>query len=80
MGHLPGYARVCTADQQPQLQVDTLERTGCYRVFTKTASEARTTADVEQVLDQLRPPDVSAGQTASAAGAVSAYPAVVAAR
>jgi hypothetical protein len=38
MGHLLGYARVSTADQQPHLQVDALERAGCYRVFTETAS------------------------------------------
>jgi DNA invertase Pin-like site-specific DNA recombinase len=31
MGHLLGYARVSTTDQQPHLQVDTLERAGCYR-------------------------------------------------
>jgi hypothetical protein len=41
MGHLLGYARVSTTDQQPQLQVDALERAGCYRVFTETASGAR---------------------------------------
>jgi len=38
MGHLLGYARVSTTDQQPHLQVDALERAGCYRVFTETAS------------------------------------------
>jgi len=55
MGHLLGYARVSTADQQPQLQVDALERAGCYRVFTETASGARSDRPVlEQVLDQLR--------------------------
>jgi len=32
MGHLLGYARVSTADQQPQLQVDALQAAGCYRV------------------------------------------------
>src|SRR5215216_3880427 len=42
MGHLLGYARVSTTDQQPQLQVDALEPAGCYRVFTETASGART--------------------------------------
>jgi predicted site-specific integrase-resolvase len=40
-GHLLGYARVSTTDQHPQLQVDALERAGCYRVFTETASGAR---------------------------------------
>ena len=41
-GHQLGYARVSTTDQQPQLQVDALERAGCYRVFTETASGAPT--------------------------------------
>jgi hypothetical protein len=58
MGHLLGYARVSTTDQQPQLQVDALQRAGCYRVFTETASGARTDRPVlTQVLDQLRPGD-----------------------
>jgi hypothetical protein len=42
MGHLLGYARVSTTDQQSHLQVDALERAGCYRVFTETASGTRT--------------------------------------
>jgi DNA invertase Pin-like site-specific DNA recombinase len=41
MGHLLGYARVSTTDQQPQLQVDALKAAGCYRVFVETASGAR---------------------------------------
>jgi DNA invertase Pin-like site-specific DNA recombinase len=58
MGHLLGYARVSTTDQHPQLQVDALERAGCYRVFTETASGARTDRPtLEQLLDQLRPGD-----------------------
>jgi uncharacterized protein YjbJ (UPF0337 family) len=58
MGHLLGYARVSTSDQQPHLQIDALERAGCYRVFTETASGARTDqATLEQLLDQLRPGD-----------------------
>jgi hypothetical protein len=58
MGHLLGYARVSTTDQQPQLQVDALERAGCYRVVTETASGARTDRPtLEQLLDQLRPGD-----------------------
>src|SRR5512132_65721 len=61
MGHLLGVARVSTADQQPQLQVDALERAGCYRVFTETASGARADRPtLEQVLDQLRPGDILA--------------------
>jgi DNA invertase Pin-like site-specific DNA recombinase len=58
MGHLLSYARVSTTDQQAQLQVDALERAGCYRVFTETASGARTDRPtLAQVLDQLRPGD-----------------------
>jgi DNA invertase Pin-like site-specific DNA recombinase len=58
MGHLLGYARVSTTDQQPHLQVDALTAAGCYRVFTETASGARTDRPtLEQLLDQLRPGD-----------------------
>jgi len=58
MGHLLGYARVSTTDQQPQLQVDALTAAGCYRVFVETASGARSDRPIlEQVLDQLRPGD-----------------------
>jgi DNA invertase Pin-like site-specific DNA recombinase len=58
MGHLLGYARVSTTDQQPQLQVDALQHAGCYRVFTETASGARDDRPtLAQLLDQLRPGD-----------------------
>jgi hypothetical protein len=58
MGHLLGYARVSTTDQQPHLQVDALTAAGCYRVFTETASGARADRPtLEQLLDQLRPGD-----------------------
>jgi hypothetical protein len=58
MGHLLGYARVSTTDQQADLQVDALECAGCYRVFTETASGAAADRPVlEQLLDQLRPGD-----------------------
>jgi DNA invertase Pin-like site-specific DNA recombinase len=58
MGHLLSYARVSTTDQQPHLQVDALQRAGCYRVFTETASGARSDRPtLAQVLDQLRPGD-----------------------
>jgi hypothetical protein len=61
MGHLLGYARISTTDQQPHLQVDALERAGCYRVFTETASGARSDRPtLEQLLDQLRPSDALA--------------------
>jgi DNA invertase Pin-like site-specific DNA recombinase len=58
MGHLLGYARVSTSDQQPRLQVDALKQAGCYRVFTETARGANSDRPIlRQVLDQLRPGD-----------------------
>jgi DNA invertase Pin-like site-specific DNA recombinase len=50
MGHLLGYARISTTDQHPQLQVDALTAAGCYRVFTETASGARTDRPVLEKL------------------------------
>jgi len=60
-GHLLGYARVSTAEQdvrRRRLQQDALTAAGCYRTFTDTASgvdPART--ELTAVLDQLRPGD-----------------------
>jgi DNA invertase Pin-like site-specific DNA recombinase len=44
MGHLIGYARVSTADQDLQLQIEALQRAGCHdaRIFRDIASGART--------------------------------------
>lgn len=47
-------------DQQPHLQVDALQRAGCYRAFTETAggaAAARPSRPPDQTLDQLRPGD-----------------------
>ena len=58
MGHLLGYARVSTTDQDSSLQVDALRAAGCYRVFVDTVSGAlEHRPELDNVLDQLRPGD-----------------------
>ena len=64
MGHLLGYARVSTGDQDAALQQDALKAAGCYRIFTDTASGSlESRPELTKVLDQLRPGDtLVAGQ------------------
>jgi Site-specific recombinases, DNA invertase Pin homologs len=58
MGHLLGYARVSTVDQNPDLQVDALRAAGCYRVFVDKAGGTSTARpELDKVLDQLRSGD-----------------------
>jgi DNA invertase Pin-like site-specific DNA recombinase len=58
MGHLLGYARVSTGDQDAALQQDALKAAGCYRIFTDTASGSlESRLELTKVLDQLRPGD-----------------------
>ncbi len=58
MGHLLGYARVSTGDQDAQLQLDALTNAGCYRIFTDTASGTLVSLpELDKLLDQIRPGD-----------------------
>ncbi len=69
MAHLLGYARVLTAEQNPDLQVDELTAAGCWKVWTDHASGSLDRRpQLEQVLEQLRPgtPWWSGGWTGSA--------------
>ncbi|EFI50027.1 recombinase family protein [Afipia sp. 1NLS2] len=53
-----GYARVSTADQTPDLQIDALKSAGAHRVFIETASGAKTDRpQLAAALDYLRPGD-----------------------
>jgi len=58
MGHLFGYARVSTTEQNPDLQVDELTAAGCWKVWTDRASGALDRRpQLDEVLEQLRPGD-----------------------
>lgn len=54
-----GYARVSTADQNPQAQIDALNAAGCERVFTDHASGSLASRpQLDAALDYLREGDV----------------------
>ncbi|MFD3747999.1 recombinase family protein [Nocardia sp. NPDC058633] len=57
---LIGYARVSTADQDPQLQLDALEAAGCGRTFTDHGASGTKAQrpELDRCLDHLRDGDV----------------------
>ena len=60
MGKLIGYARVSTGDQDPQLQLDALKKTGCDEadIYTDKASGARASRPgLDNCLAALEPGD-----------------------
>ncbi|AUG78831.1 DNA invertase [Kitasatospora sp. MMS16-BH015] len=57
-GHLIGYARVSTDEQEAQLQLDALADAGCSRVFIDKASgKSKDRPELAAVLDYVRPGD-----------------------
>src|SRR5512144_256803 len=55
---LIGYARVSTTDQTLDLQKDALEKAGCSKIFTDTASGAKAERiGLEEALNYVRPGD-----------------------
>ncbi len=55
---LVGYARVSTQDQDPNMQVDALEKAGCERIFIEKASGAkRDRPELTAALDYARQGD-----------------------
>lgn len=54
-----GYARISTADQSLNLQLDALNAEGCDRIYTEVASGAKDDrVELAKALDNLRPGDV----------------------
>lgn len=61
MPNVIGYARVSTAEQDPQLQLDALECAGASRVFVETASGANVQREqLSAALSYLNPGDTLA--------------------
>lgn len=57
-GHLLGYARVSTSDQDVALQVDALNAASCYRVFVDIISGSLDSRpELDKLLDQIQPGD-----------------------
>ena len=55
---LIGYARVSTAEQNLQLQIDALEAAGCQKIFhEKVSSRQAQRPALTQLLDHIRPSD-----------------------
>src|SRR3712207_5511801 len=55
---LVGYARVSTQDQTLALQQDALQKTGCERLFTDTASGVKAEGrGLDEALEDVRPGD-----------------------
>jgi len=66
MSALLGYARVSTADQSAALQDDALRAAGCHRVWTDTASGARTDRpQLAELFDHLRAGGTDVGGVAA---------------
>lgn len=56
---LIGYSRVSTGDQNPQLQIDALEKVGCEKIFIETASGGqRDRPELRAVLEYARSGDI----------------------
>lgn len=56
---LVGYARISTADQKHELQIDALKKSGCEKIFTETASGAqRDRPQLKAALEYMRDGDV----------------------
>ena len=56
---LVGYARVSTLDQNPQLQLDALQATGCEKIFSeKISGAAQDRKQLQEALNYMREGDI----------------------
>jgi DNA invertase Pin-like site-specific DNA recombinase len=55
---LVGYARVSTVEQNLDLQIDALQKTGCEKIYTDKMSGAKARPGLDEALAFLRPGDV----------------------
>ena len=54
-----GYARVSTRDQNLELQIDALKKTGCEKIYQDIASGARSERPaLTEMIENLRPGDI----------------------
>lgn len=59
IGKMIGYARVSTEDQELRLQIDALERAGCWNIYKERRSATKgPRSELELALLELRPGDV----------------------
>ena len=54
-----GYARVSTADQKMDLQIDELKKAGCKKIFSEVVTGAKVDrTELNKMLEQVRPGDI----------------------
>ena len=73
MARLIGYARVSTVEQDPQLQLDALNKAGCAEIFTDKASGTRgSRPGLDACLAALEPGRYAGGLAVGPAGTFDA--------
>nr|WP_321411942.1 recombinase family protein [uncultured Carboxylicivirga sp.] len=53
-----GYARVSTKDQNLEMQIETLNKTGCTKIFQGTKSALKERPELEKMLEHTREGDI----------------------
>nr|WP_321410497.1 recombinase family protein [uncultured Carboxylicivirga sp.] len=53
-----GYARVSTKDQNLEMQIEALNKTGCTKIFQETKSAVKERPELEKMLEHTREGDI----------------------